>query len=150
MVIRSRDLERACRRLWDRRSTLVGWGTGSVFEYYQRHWPVRLDALVRNRRPLCRKCLDWSERRSHLGGTLGAAIFEHMLERKWAAQSRGSRIVRFAKGGEQRIARRGEELDVLGPRLARRADRPAEDSGRAHGGAPGDARRQPGADCCNR
>ena len=64
----------------------------------------RLDALVRNRRPLCRKCLDWSERRSHLGGTLGAAIFEHMLARKWAAQSRGSRIVRFAKGGEQRIA----------------------------------------------
>ena len=37
---------------------------------------VDMTALARNRRPLCRKCLDWSERRSHLGGALGAAIFE--------------------------------------------------------------------------
>ena len=65
---------------------------------------VDMEALARNRRPLCRKCLDWSERRSHLGGTLGAAIFAHMLARKWALQSRGSRIVRFTKGGEQRVA----------------------------------------------
>jgi DNA-binding transcriptional ArsR family regulator len=65
---------------------------------------IKVDELARGRRPLSRACLDWSERRSHLGGTLGAAIFEHMLTRKWAVQSRGSRIVRFAKGGEQRIA----------------------------------------------
>ncbi|MBX9590592.1 MAG: helix-turn-helix domain-containing protein [Hyphomonadaceae bacterium] len=65
---------------------------------------IDLDALARDRRPLCRKCLDWSERRSHLGGTLGAAIFAHVLARKWASQSRGSRVVRFARGGEQRIA----------------------------------------------
>jgi DNA-binding transcriptional ArsR family regulator len=64
---------------------------------------VDLDRLVRTRRPLCRKCLDWSERRSHLGGMLGAALFEHMLARKWALRSRGSRVVRFARGGEQRI-----------------------------------------------
>ena len=64
---------------------------------------IDFDSLAQHRRPLCRKCLDWSERRSHLGGTLGAAIFAHMLARKWASQSRGSRIVRFAKGGEQRV-----------------------------------------------
>lgn len=65
---------------------------------------IDFDTLVQSRRPLCRKCLDWSERRSHLGGTLGAAIFDQLLHRKWASQSRGSRIVRFAKGGEQRIS----------------------------------------------
>ena len=64
---------------------------------------IDLDALVSGRRPLCRKCLDWSERRSHLGGTLGAAIFGHMLTRKWALRTSGSRAVRFARGGEQRI-----------------------------------------------
>ena len=64
---------------------------------------IDLEALAHSRRPMCRKCLDWSERRSHLGGTLGAAIFAHMLERKWASQSRGTRVVRFARGGEQRI-----------------------------------------------
>jgi DNA-binding transcriptional ArsR family regulator len=65
---------------------------------------IDLDALMRGRRPLCRKCLDWSERRSHLGGTLGAAIFEGILANGWARKSRGSRVVRFARGGEQRIA----------------------------------------------
>jgi len=65
---------------------------------------IDLDVLARDRRPLCRKCLDWSERRSHLGGTLGAAIFGHVLARKWVLQSRGSRVVRFSRGGEQRIA----------------------------------------------
>ena len=64
---------------------------------------IDLDALARSRRPLCRKCLDWSERRAHLGGALGAAIFEHVLARKWAARSRNSRVVRFPRGGEERI-----------------------------------------------
>jgi DNA-binding transcriptional ArsR family regulator len=64
---------------------------------------IDLDALLQSRRPLCRKCLDWSERRSHLGGTLGAAVFERILAHKWAARARGSRIVRFARGGEQRV-----------------------------------------------
>lgn len=40
---------------------------------------IDLDALRALRRPLCRPCLDWSERRTHLAGALGAAIFERML-----------------------------------------------------------------------
>lgn len=40
---------------------------------------IDLDALRSLRRPLCRPCLDWSERRTHLAGALGAAIFERML-----------------------------------------------------------------------
>lgn len=44
--IDSRALELASRRLFDRSSSLVGWGTGSVFDYFHRYHPVRLDALV--------------------------------------------------------------------------------------------------------
>lgn len=64
---------------------------------------VDIDALQRSHRLLCRTCLDWSERRSHLAGSLGAAIFETILARKWAARDRRSRIVRFAKSGEDKI-----------------------------------------------
>jgi DNA-binding transcriptional ArsR family regulator len=64
---------------------------------------IEIDALARGHRPLCRTCLDWSERRSHLAGQLGAAIFEAILARGWAARDRRSRIVRFAKGGESKI-----------------------------------------------
>jgi len=64
---------------------------------------IDIAALARRQRPLCRACLDWSERRSHLAGALGAAIFETMLAHQWAARVRRSRIVRFAKGGESKI-----------------------------------------------
>lgn len=64
---------------------------------------IDIDALVQSRRPLCRACLDWSERRAHLSGALGAAIFQTILSRKWAARVRRSRVVRFAAGGESKI-----------------------------------------------
>jgi len=65
---------------------------------------IDIDALTQSRRPLCRSCLDWSERRTHLAGALGAAIFRAILAKKWAAHDRRSRVVRFAAGGEDKIA----------------------------------------------
>jgi DNA-binding transcriptional ArsR family regulator len=64
---------------------------------------IDVDALVHGRRPLCRCCLDWSERRAHLGGALGAAIFDHMLAERWAIRDCGTRVVRFRPGGERMI-----------------------------------------------
>jgi hypothetical protein len=40
-----------------------------------------LEGLHGGRRPLCRPCLDWSERRPHLAGTLGAALLERSLSK---------------------------------------------------------------------
>ena len=65
---------------------------------------IDVDALDSGRRPLCRPCLDWSERRSHLGGTLGAAILDHVVARRWAARDAKSRVVRFSATGEQKMA----------------------------------------------
>jgi DNA-binding transcriptional ArsR family regulator len=65
---------------------------------------IDVDALDSGRRPLCRPCLDWSERRSHLGGTLGAAILDHVVARRWAVRDAKSRVVRFSAAGEQKMA----------------------------------------------
>ncbi|AKR56631.1 ArsR family transcriptional regulator [Devosia sp. H5989] len=54
--------------------------------------------LSSGRRPLCRACLDWSERRNHLGGALGAAILETMLERGWVKRDQG-RALAFSSDG---------------------------------------------------
>ena len=54
--------------------------------------------LAGSRRPICRACLDWSERRSHLGGALGAAIFDHVIAAGWASRSEG-RAIRFSQAG---------------------------------------------------
>jgi hypothetical protein len=64
---------------------------------------VAVAILERGRRPLCRACLDWSERRHHLGGALGAAILSAVEERGWVKRDRGTRILRFGKRGEERI-----------------------------------------------
>jgi DNA-binding transcriptional ArsR family regulator len=67
---------------------------------------ISADALAHPRRPLCRACLDWSERRHHLAGTLGAAILTRFTELKWATRDAapGSRVVNFTRNGEKRFA----------------------------------------------
>jgi len=67
---------------------------------------IDADALAHPRRPVCKACLDWSERRHHLAGTLGAALMKRFAELKWAARdpTPGSRVVQFTRQGEKRFA----------------------------------------------
>jgi DNA-binding transcriptional ArsR family regulator len=67
---------------------------------------ISADNLAHPRRPLCKTCLDWSERRHHLAGTLGAALLNRFTELKWAARDAapGSRVVNFTRQGEKRFA----------------------------------------------
>ena len=73
---------------------------------------VDVGTLERGRRPLLRGCLDWTERREHLGGALGAALAMHLLERDWIRRERGSRALLITREGRNRLAR------TLGVRLA--------------------------------
>jgi DNA-binding transcriptional ArsR family regulator len=57
---------------------------------------VALSAL---RRPLCKGCLDWSVRRSHLAGALGAALLSRFYALGWAKREAGSRVVSFSPRG---------------------------------------------------
>lgn len=57
--------------------------------------------LRTGKRPVCRTCLDWSERRSHLAGTLGAHLLNRIFDLGWARRVEGSRIVRFTSRGEK-------------------------------------------------
>jgi DNA-binding transcriptional ArsR family regulator len=58
---------------------------------------LALDA--RSRRPLCRTCLDWSERRPHLAGRLGAVLAQQLLARKWIARAPQGRAVSITAAG---------------------------------------------------
>jgi DNA-binding transcriptional ArsR family regulator len=57
---------------------------------------IDLAALCARRRPLARPCLDWTERRAHLAGSLAAAVTDLTLDRGWlvrrSAESRGLRL----------------------------------------------------------
>jgi DNA-binding transcriptional ArsR family regulator len=61
---------------------------------------IDMGDLKPSRRPLCRCCLDWSERRDHLAGGLGAHLYDHILEKGWARRDIASRAVLFTPKGE--------------------------------------------------
>jgi hypothetical protein len=71
-----------------------------------RELGIDVDEARASRRPMCRPCLDWSARRHHLAGTVGARILERCYELGWAKRRRGSRIVEFTPRGEREFTRR--------------------------------------------
>jgi DNA-binding transcriptional ArsR family regulator len=56
---------------------------------------------AQQRRTFCRPCLDWGERRHHLGGALGAALLDRLYALRWARRAADSRVVVFTPRGEQ-------------------------------------------------
>ncbi|MGC2778753.1 MAG: metalloregulator ArsR/SmtB family transcription factor [Bradyrhizobium sp.] len=68
-----------------------------------QHLRISPEMLAHPRRPVCKACLDWSARRHHLAGTLGAALMKRFAELKWAARdpAPGSRVVNFSRAGEK-------------------------------------------------
>jgi DNA-binding transcriptional ArsR family regulator len=58
-------------------------------------------ALARTtaRKLLCRPCLDWSERRPHLAGTLGAALLNACLDQGWMRRTAASRVITITRTG---------------------------------------------------
>ncbi|OBQ77583.1 winged helix-turn-helix domain-containing protein [Mesorhizobium sp. WSM3873] len=64
---------------------------------------IEIDSKAK--RPICRACLDWSVRRSHLAGALGAAILDKVIVEKWARRDKDSRAVVFSPKGKQEFER---------------------------------------------
>lgn len=62
---------------------------------------IDVDTLMGKRRPLCRTCLDWSMRRSHLSGSLGQALLTKFEELKWLRRVPDTRIIDFSQQGEK-------------------------------------------------
>ena len=58
-----------------------------------------LPAARAKRRVFCRPCLDWTERRPHIGGAVGAAIACRCFEMKWIERVNGSRAVTVTPAG---------------------------------------------------
>lgn len=88
-----------------RRELLQQLDAGPALTNSGRQWFRQIgidpDALAMQRRSFCRACLDWSERRHHLAGALGAALFVRIQELGWAKCAGDSRVVAFTAAGER-------------------------------------------------
>lgn len=71
---------------------------------------VDVDAAQQRRRQFACRCLDWSERRDHLAGALGAALAQQFQDRRWIERRKHSRAVRITAAGEEGFAALGVEL----------------------------------------
>lgn len=67
---------------------------------------IDIDSIRMQRRRFAYACLDWSERRPHLGGALAAALLKLALTRKWVVQELDSRALRVTKSGEREMLSR--------------------------------------------
>lgn len=78
-----------------------GLGLSENGERFVADLGVDLAALRGKRSPLCRECLDWSERRSHLAGSVGRALLARFEELGWARRDGDSRAVLFSPSGRR-------------------------------------------------
>jgi hypothetical protein len=76
--------------------------TASGAEFFKR-WRIDVNDLRSKKRSFARRCLDWTERRDHLAGALGAAICQRFLELRWIARDRNSRVVRVTASGRRQL-----------------------------------------------
>jgi DNA-binding transcriptional ArsR family regulator len=70
-----------------------------------RRLGLGLTTTGRSRRALCRPCLDWSERRLHVAGRLGAQIAKLCFDRKWLARRKGTRALTLTDAGRKMLPR---------------------------------------------
>ncbi|TNB80440.1 winged helix-turn-helix transcriptional regulator [Pseudomonas sp. Fig-3] len=78
---------------------------------------IDVQALAGQRRRFACPCLDWSMRRPHLGGALGAALLQVAIKRKWVVQDLDSRALGLtASGRKEMAARLGVDVEAdVGP-----------------------------------
>ncbi|MDR3495497.1 MAG: winged helix-turn-helix domain-containing protein [Ancalomicrobiaceae bacterium] len=73
-------------------------------ERFLANFGIDLAGSGASKRPLCRTCLDWSERRPHLAGRLGAALFSRSLALGWVGRQSGTRALAITPAGRQGFA----------------------------------------------
>lgn len=91
------------------RAFLVGSGDGLALSpagrSFAQGFGIDVGKLSAARAPLCRECLDWSERKNHLAGSLGRALLARFEALGWAERMEGTREVRFSPRGQELFAR---------------------------------------------
>ncbi|MCP3820969.1 helix-turn-helix domain-containing protein [Streptomyces sp. A3M-1-3] len=88
--------------------SLLAWEYGPALTAAGAEWLHDLgiadDRPAASRRPHLRTCLDWTERRPHLAGAVGAALFRHALDESWLVRREASRVITLTDQG--RVAMR--------------------------------------------
>ena len=93
------------------RIVALDWFRGSAYEITSKGGEaleglgLDLETMRRQRRKLAFGCLDWSERRCHLGGAIGAELLNLVLKRGWVTRHLDSRALEITRSGRREMFR---------------------------------------------
>jgi DNA-binding transcriptional ArsR family regulator len=74
-------------------------------ENFLSKWNIHVATVRQTRRSFARRCLDWTERRDHLAGALGAAVCDKLLASGWITRDKHSRTVHVSLTGRHELSR---------------------------------------------
>lgn len=66
-------------------------------------WGIDVPVTPSSRRPTTRRCLDWTERRTHLGGWLGDELCQKFIDRRWIVRRQSSRALKLTPAGRESL-----------------------------------------------
>jgi ribosomal protein S19E (S16A) len=89
-------------------------------EAFLQEFGIDVEGARHSRRIFCRPCIDWSERRPHLAGAVGAALAQRLFALGWIARVRDGRTLIVTPMGRRGLKQTfGVVLPELPPRSAR-------------------------------
>jgi DNA-binding transcriptional ArsR family regulator len=65
-----------------------------------KKWNIDTETLHQQKRSFARKCLDWSERKPHMAGALGAALLDTMIRLQWVRRVKNARTMVITAQGQ--------------------------------------------------
>lgn len=77
--------------------------TGAGTAWLESVFGIDVRELKAGRHGIACRCLDWTERRHHLAGPLGARLFQRSCELGWLTRTSGSRAVRVTRAGRDAL-----------------------------------------------
>lgn len=77
--------------------------TDSGREGIAEMWGIEVPDSLRSGRLITRSCLDWTERRTHLGGWLGDELCREFVDRTWIVRRQSSRALTLTPTGRDRL-----------------------------------------------
>jgi DNA-binding transcriptional ArsR family regulator len=89
-------------------------------QWLEQHCSIDVDDLASSRRPLLRACTDWTERRPHLAGALGAALLAHFRGARWLVPGAYPRALTVTVEGARSLRALGIDPSLADSALAAR------------------------------